>query len=81
MSVMLFQFFLRVILCEKLILIVKKIFFLNPGFNPNPKTAADYRRNTQVLEEINKNHEDVLFQVPSKHVRHLLRLNQTQTMF
>ena len=28
---------------------------------PNPKTASDYRHNTQVLKEINRDHEDDIF--------------------
>ena len=38
------------------------------GLNPNPKTAADYKRNSQVLEELNKNHEDDMFRLQAKKV-------------
>jgi hypothetical protein len=32
------------------------------GLNPNPKTAADFRKNGLIMNEMNKNHEDDLFQ-------------------
>ena len=35
------------------------LFF--PGLNPNPKSAADLRKNEEVLRELNRNHEDDMF--------------------
>jgi hypothetical protein len=37
--------------------------------NPNPKTAADYRKNTQVMKMNNLNHEDDIFQTKASKVK------------